>query len=128
MRPVRSTIQTCGVACFKKAYWLYLERGYRARLLSAAYRNFYHWTEFVGGEVSLTIPWEWQVKFNESGVRPVPRMDEQVRPEIVETLYSVIPDFRLAYDEGGLAFRLTRNLVDSVIIFRPGTAKSIWQY
>jgi len=70
--------------------------------LAAAYRNFYHWTEFVGGEVTLTIPWEWQVKFNESGVKPTPRMHEPVKPEIVETLYKSIPDFRRAYDEDGL--------------------------
>lgn len=91
-----------GVACFKKAYWIFKARGYRARLLSAAYRNFYHWTEFVGGDVSLTMPWEWQVKFNESGVRPVPRMDEPVKPEIVDALYNEFADFRRAYDEEGM--------------------------
>jgi transaldolase len=95
-------LEWCGVACFKRAYGIYVKRGYRARLLSAAYRNFYHWTEFVGGEVSLTIPWEWQVKYNESDVRPVPRMDEPVKPEIVETLYTKIPDYCRAYDENGL--------------------------
>ena len=71
-------------------------------MLSAAYRNFYHWTEFVGGDVSLTMPWEWQVKFNESGVRPVPRMDEPVQPEIVDALYNEFADFRRAYDEEGM--------------------------
>jgi transaldolase len=96
-------LEWCGVACFKKAYGIYMKRGYRARLLSAAYRNFYHWTEFVGGEVSLTIPWNWQVKFNESGVKPEPRMDEPVKPEIVETLYARIPDYRRSYDENGMA-------------------------
>lgn len=91
-----------GVACFKKAYGIFQTRGYRARLLSAAYRNFYHWTEFVGGEVSLTLPWEWQVKYNESNVRPVPRMQEPVAEEILETLYAKLPDFRRAYDENGM--------------------------
>ena len=95
-------LEWCGVACFKKAYGLYQQRGYRARLLAAAYRNFYHWTEFVGGEVTLTIPWEWQVTFNASGAKPAPRMPEPVKPEIVETLYKSIPDFRRAYDEDGL--------------------------
>ena len=91
-----------GVACFKKAYRIFKARGYRARLLAAAYRNFYHWTEFVGGDVSLTMPWEWQVKFNESGVRPVPRMDEPVQPDIVDALYNEFADFRRAYDEEGM--------------------------
>jgi transaldolase len=91
-----------GVACFKKAYGIFQRRGYRARLLAAAYRNFYHWTEFVGGDVSLTMPHEWQVKFNESGHRPVPRMHEPVKEEILEGLYGKIPDFRRAYDEDGM--------------------------
>lgn len=91
-----------GVACFKKAYGIFKARGYRARLLSAAYRNFYHWTEFVGGDVTLTLPWEWQVRYNGSGVRPVPRMQEPVAEEILEALYTKIPDFRRAYDENGM--------------------------
>lgn len=95
-------LEWAGVACFKRAYGIFKARGYRARLLSAAYRNFYHWTEFVGGEVSLTLPHEWQVKFNESGVKPVPRMQEPVKPEIVDALYTRLPDFRRAYDEDGM--------------------------
>ena len=91
-----------GVACFKKAYAIFIERGYRARLLSAAYRNFYHWLEFVGGEVSLTIPHEWQVKFNGSDARPVERMSAPVDPAIVNTLYDQFEDFRRAYDEDGM--------------------------
>jgi transaldolase len=96
-------LEWCGVACFKKAYAIYGERGYRARLLAAAYRNFLHWTEFVGGDVTLTIPWEWQVKFNESDVRPEPRMDVPVDEDIVAALYTKIPDFRRAYDADGLS-------------------------
>jgi transaldolase len=92
-----------GVACFKKAYSIFKQRGYRGRLLSAAYRNFYHWTEFIGGDVSLTIPHEWQVKFNESNVVVTPCMHEPVKAEIVEALYEKIPDFRKAYDEDGMA-------------------------
>jgi transaldolase len=92
-------LEWCGVACFKKAYQIFKERAYHTRLLSAAYRNFYHWTEFIGGDVSLTLPHEWQVKYNESGVQVTPRMHIPVRTEIVETLYNTIPDFRKAYDE-----------------------------
>lgn len=92
-----------GVACFKKAYQIFEERGYRARLLSAAYRNFYHWTEFIGGDVSLTIPYDWQLKFNGSDVKIVERMYDPVKPEIIETLYEKIPDFRRSYDIDGMS-------------------------
>jgi len=40
---------------FKRAYPIFRERGYRARLLAAAYRNNLHWTRLVGGDVSLTM-------------------------------------------------------------------------
>lgn len=96
-------LEWSGVACFKRAYAIFKQRGYRARLLAAAYRNFLHWTELVGGDVTLTIPWEWQVKFNESDVRPDPRMDVPVADAIVTALYGAIPDFRRAYDPDGLS-------------------------
>jgi transaldolase len=96
-------LEWCGVACFKRAYGLFQERGYRATLLAAAYRSFLHWTEFVGGDVVLTIPWEWQVKFNQSDVRPAPRMQLPVDPAIIAALSSAIPDFRRAYEPDGMA-------------------------
>ena len=38
-----------GVAVIKKAYQIFRERGYRARLLAAAYRHHMHWSELIGG-------------------------------------------------------------------------------
>jgi len=91
-----------GVAVFKKAYQLYQERGYRTRLLAAAYRHHLHWSEFIGGDVILTIPSNWQKLFNNSQVEVKPRMGDPVDPAIVKELYERIPDFRKAYDEDGL--------------------------
>jgi transaldolase len=52
----------------KQAYRIYHERGYRTRLLSAAYRNDYQWTELMGGDIIMTMPHPWIKKFNESGI------------------------------------------------------------
>ena len=95
-------IHWAGVAAFKKAYQIYRKKGYRTRLLAAAYRHHLHWTEFVGGDVVLTIPYGWQKKFNPSDFNVVERMDEPVSKEIIEELYRKFPDFRRAYDEDGL--------------------------
>jgi transaldolase len=92
-----------GVACMKKAYGLFQERGYRTRLLAAAYRHHRHWTEFIGGDVILTIPYSWQRLFNESDIEVVPRMDEPVPAEVLDELFRRFADFRRAYDEDGLA-------------------------
>lgn len=91
-----------GVAVFKKAYQIFQERGYRARLLSAAYRHHLHWSEFIGGDVILTIPYEWQLQFNASDVEVKERMQNPVDPKIVGSLRSHFPDFCKAYDEDGM--------------------------
>jgi transaldolase len=92
-----------GVAVFKKAYHIYQQRGYRTRLLAAAYRHHLHWSEFIGGDVILTIPSKWQKLFNNSHIEVKPRMDDPVDPAIIEELYERIPDFRKAYDEDGMS-------------------------
>jgi transaldolase len=91
-----------GVAAFKRAYGLFRERGYRARLLAAAYRHRLHWTELVGGDVILTMPHAWQVRFNASGITPEDRIDEPVDRAIVSELLERIPDFRRAYEPDGM--------------------------
>jgi len=95
-------LEWAGVAAMKKAYELYKKRGYRARLLAAAYRNHMQWSEFIGGELSMTIPYEWQVKFNNSDVTVKERIDDPVDPAIIDELSKKFPDFKRAYDEKGM--------------------------
>ncbi|MEP6984291.1 MAG: transaldolase family protein [Chloroflexota bacterium] len=92
-----------GVAVMKKSYQIYKQRGYRTRLLAAAYRHHLHWSALMGGDVILTIPYDWQKRFNASDIEVKPRMDELVDQAILDDLYSHIPDFRKAYDEDGLS-------------------------
>ncbi len=92
-----------GVAVFKRAYQLYQERGFRTRLLSAAFRNHMHWSQLVGGDVVVSPPFEWQVKLNASGIEALPRIDEPVADAVLATLYDKLPDFRRAYDIDGMA-------------------------
>jgi len=96
-------LEWAGVAVFKKTYQLFRERGYRLRLLSAAFRNHMHWSEFIGGDVVISPPYSWQVRFNASDVAVRPRIDEPVDAVVVETLLRHFPDFRRAYDESGLS-------------------------
>jgi transaldolase len=91
-----------GIAAFKRAYGIFRERGYRTRLLAAAYRHRLHWTELVGGDVILTMPHAWQVRFNGSGITPADRIDEPVDPAIVAELLERIPDFGRAHEPDGL--------------------------
>jgi transaldolase len=91
-----------GVAVMKKAYRIYGERGYRLRLLSAAFRNHMHWSEFIGGDVVISPPSAWQKRFNKSDIDVCNRMDTPVDPHIVSDLTRRFVDFRRAYEEDGM--------------------------
>ena len=90
------------MAVFKRATLIYRERGYRTRLLAAAYRHKLHWTELVGGDVTLTMTHQWQRRFNAVTGDLPSRFDEPVPAVHVEELLA-IPDFRRAYDADGMA-------------------------
>ena len=92
-----------GIAVFKRAAGLYRERGYRTRPLAAAYRHHLHWSELIGGDVSLTIPYAWQRRFNASAVEVRPRFDDPVPARFLEELVERVPDFVQAYEPDGLA-------------------------
>jgi transaldolase len=94
-------LDLAGVAVFKKAYGMYRERGYRTRLLSAAFRNHYHWSELIGGDIVISPPHKWQVLFNNSDIEPSRRIDNPVDPRVIAQL-SKLRDFRRAYEPNGL--------------------------
>jgi transaldolase len=94
-------LEWAGVAATKRAYALFRERGLRARVLAAAYRNQLQWTELVGGDLVLSPPFAWGKRFNESDVDPQPPIDIPVDPEIIASLER-IEDFRRAYEPDGM--------------------------
>jgi transaldolase len=114
-----SALEWAGIATFKKAYGIFQERGFRSRLLSAAFRNVLQWSEFQGGDVVVSPPFKWQKIINDSDYQPVARMQVPVDPHYIEQLRR-IPDFSRAYDEDGMT-------VDEFISFGP-TAKTLRQF
>jgi transaldolase len=96
-------LEWAGVAVFKKTYQIFQKRGYRIRLLSAAFRNHMHWSEFIGGDVVISPPYAWQMRFNASDIAVLPRIDNPVEPRIQEGLNKKFADFRRANEEDGLS-------------------------
>ncbi len=94
-------LEWCGVAAMKQAYKYYQEKGYATKLLSAAYRNHHHWSQFIGGDVIQTIPCGWQKRFNASKVQVTARMDDEVPHTYLKQL-SAISEFKKAYTVGGI--------------------------
>jgi len=95
-------LEWAGVAVFKKTYQIFRDRGYRIRLLSAAFRNHMHWSEFIGGDVVISPPYAWQVRFNASDVSVEPRIEKPVDAVVVQELVRKFGDFRRAYEMDGL--------------------------
>ena len=96
-------LEWAGVAVMKNAYRIFTERGYRSRLLAAAYRNHYHWSEFIGGDVVCSMPYKWAARFNGSDVGVKNRIDDPDDPAIVEELQKKFTDFGKAYLPDGMS-------------------------
>ena len=90
--------EQAGVAVMKKAYKIYKERGYRTKLLVAAFRNRHHFEDFIGGDIILTIPYKWQRKYNTSTVEVKNNMDTPIDQKVLDELLSH-EEFVKAYDE-----------------------------
>jgi len=96
-------LEWAGVAVFRHAHKVYTERGYRTRLLSAAFRNHMHWSEILGGDSVISPPYAWQVKINEMGITPnLNSVNEPIEARILDPLLENFPEFRKMYDIDGL--------------------------
>jgi transaldolase len=95
-------LEWAGVAVAKKTYKIFKERGYRVRVLAAAFRNHMHWSELIGGDLVISPPHKWQVRFNASDVTVENRIDVPVDPKIVSELLKKFPDFERSYEEDGM--------------------------
>ena len=91
-------LEYAGIACAKKAYKEFSEKGYRTKLLTAAYRSPLHWTEFIGGDMVLTIPYKYQVRFNDSDFEVKSAIENEVDPYYIDQLMK-LPDFVKAYEK-----------------------------
>ena len=95
-------LEWAGVAVFKKTYRLFQQRGYRVRLLSAAFRNHMHWSELIGGDLVISPPHKWQKRFNASDIAVENRISVPVDDRIVSELSKKFPDFVRASSQDGL--------------------------
>ncbi|WP_238385074.1 transaldolase family protein [Nesterenkonia muleiensis] len=91
-----------GVAALKRAHSIFIERGYRSRILSAAFRNALQWSELVGGDLVISPPFDWQARINENNIPAENRIDVPVAPAILDELME-LSEFRKAYEPDGMS-------------------------
>lgn len=114
-----SALEWAGIAAVKRAYQLFQERGYRSRVLVAAFRNVLQWSEFQGGDLVVSPPFGWQQIINDSDYEVVERMSADVNPHYLEQLRR-IPDFNRAYEVDGMS-------IDEFASFGP-TVRTLRQF
>lgn len=90
-----------GVAVMKEAYRIYKERGYTTRLLSAANRNHYHWSQFLGGDLAQTINYGWHLRLNSCNIEVVERINDPVPEKYMEQLLQ-LPEFIKSFKEDAM--------------------------
>src|SRR5699024_6628563 len=76
-------------------------RGFKSRMLAAAFRNTMHYTELVGGDVVISPPFKWQKRVNDAGKPMVERFDDPVPQEILDQLLE-IDEISRAYEPDGM--------------------------
>lgn len=96
-----SALEWAGIATLKRAYSLFQQRGFRSRVLCAAFRNVNQWAELVGGDLVISPPFHWQELIQQSDYEVVEKVFNPVDDDYLREL-NKIPDFRRAYDEDGM--------------------------
>lgn len=94
-------LEWAGVAVIKEAYRIYKERGYRTRLLSAANRNHYHWSQLLGGDLAQTINYSWWKRLEACDIPVEEHMSEPVPERFMKELKK-IPEFDKSFLEDGM--------------------------
>jgi transaldolase len=96
-----SEIRQCGIACIKRAYSIFNERGYKTLLMVAAARGTYHITELAGANMILSIAPQIENLLLKENPEKSERIENPVPKKVIEKLLSV-REFAKAYFEDGM--------------------------
>lgn len=106
-----------GCTIARKEYRTLKERGYPGTLLGGGARGLQHFTEMVGGDIHVTINWSMVQSLIEADGPVVSRIDVETPQSVVDELCEKLPNFRRAYDEGGLSVQEFKDF-GPVVLFR----------
>ncbi len=94
-------ITHAGIACMKKAYGIFQERGYRTMLMSAAARGIYHITELAGANIIMSIAPSIERTLLTANPEQAQRADRPIDALVIDQLLE-LREFQKAYDERGM--------------------------
>ena len=97
----QADIEQAGNAVCKKSYRLFGERGITARIMPAGLRGVHHLATMAGADMVFSLQARVQRLAIEADLPRIERIDEEVPADSIARLRE-IPEFRRAYDDGGL--------------------------
>ena len=100
--PSSDDIKRAGIAIAKRAYELFKQKRYGAKILVAALRGTYHATELAGGELILSIHPKYQKPLMLGDTPKLKKIDDPIDTGALERLYTM-KEFVRAYEPAGLA-------------------------
>lgn len=90
-----------GVAVFRQAWKIFQKANYKTKLLGAAYRHLMHWSELIGGDILHTIPYKFQVFYNDTNLLVKENISEPIPDKALNDLLQ-LDEFKKAYEVDGL--------------------------
>ena len=97
---LESDIRQSGVACIKRAYRIFRERGYECKIMPAGCRGPYHISEIAGADMVMSIGPKIAEALLDAPMEE--RINRPVDPEVIARLQTM-PEFVKAYEPDGLA-------------------------
>jgi len=96
-----SDIIHAGIASVKKAYEIYMQKGYEAELMVSGMRGTYHLTEIAGGDLIMSIHPGFQTAALAMKGPWGKRIDLPVSDKVINRL-KTLPEFMKAYEPDGM--------------------------
>jgi len=97
-----SDIIQAGLACAKKTYAIFQERGYPTIFMTAAGRGIYHVTELAGANIIMSISPAIEKQLLEASPSKTEKISAPIEPDVLVRLLT-IREFAKAYNEDGMA-------------------------
>ena len=97
-----AVLRQAGCIVARRQYRVLRARGYHATMLGGGARGMHHFTEFVGGDLHITMNWSTVQELNDAAAPVESRIDFHDSQEVIGELGDKIPDFRRAYDDDGM--------------------------
>lgn len=102
-------VSRASILIAKKQYKLLQERSYPGVMLGGGARHPFHFTSFSGSGMHITINWSTAEEILALNPTVETRMITNIDRGLIEKLESVLPDFRSAWQEDGLALEQFEN-------------------